>query len=200
MAKAMEFSSVEPIIQKICDGAVRALGRFCNLTDMEPQAMHESFMASYVFDRLGRKISMAPEVTVSTLWKWNRTDNNIIPPMPTHIEKKRKQRIDLTLFTPQNVQKEYQHIWALIEFKRNYGVDRDYEKLRALLPFFDGCDFGVACGVVDAEKHHDWLAHEEPEAAAGRGERFVTSALWKTVIEGRPRSFVVFAHLFTAPS
>jgi hypothetical protein len=52
-------------------------------------------MASYVFDRLGETLSLAPELTVSTLWTWKNSDADLIPPLPEGI--KPQQRIDLAL-------------------------------------------------------------------------------------------------------
>ena len=67
-----DFSPIEPIVQRICDTAVEALARFYELTEFPPDWMHESFMASYVFERLGEETSMMPEVMVSTLWAGTR--------------------------------------------------------------------------------------------------------------------------------
>ena len=108
---------------------------------------------------------MAPEVTVSNLWKWANTDyaTNITPPMPKEVERYAQQRIDLSLFTPQDANKEDQGLWGLVEFKRRGTVDSDYEKLTNLLPLLDG-SFGAACGVVDAETERDWLTTEAPRA------------------------------------
>lgn len=194
----MDFRSIEPAIQGICDCAVKALGRYCKLTGLYHWDMHESFIASYVFDHLGTKISMAPEMTVSTLWRWSKTDykNNTTPAMPSNVKKHQSKRIDLTLFAPQDVPKDQQHIQALVELKRNGSVEGDYERLPLLL-LFDGCDFGAACGVIDAVRSRNWVEHEAPNRAALDGERFITSEPWNTVIEGQPRSFLVFAHLFT---
>ena len=154
-------------------------------------------MASYVFDHLGKEISMMPEVMVSTLWTWNKAENDFpTPPLPEEI--RGQQRIDLVLFTPQDVPKNEQRIWCLIEFKRDSRVGGDITKMKSLLPLFDGCDFGAACGVVEVEKYPNWFNKERAEATA-RGERFVTSQPWNAIIANKARSFVVFAHLFATP-
>jgi hypothetical protein len=73
--------------------------------------MHESFMASFVFDRLGEKRSMAPELMVSTIWEWNHYHTLPVPPLPSGI--KPQQRVDLTLFAPPEAPKDDQHPCAL---------------------------------------------------------------------------------------
>jgi hypothetical protein len=192
-----DFSPIEPIVQRICDTAVEALARFYELTEFPPDWMHESFMASYVFERLGEETSMMPEVMVSTLWGWNKTEGSR-PPPPLPPELRGQQRTDLVLFAPQKVPRDEQGIWCLIEFKRDSRVDGDINKIKSLLPFFDGCDFGAACGVVDLKKYHSGWLDEERVQTEERGERFVTSTPWEVAIEGRQRSFVVCAWVFTA--
>jgi hypothetical protein len=104
----MDFERIKPVIQQICDCAVGALRRFCDLTDLPPTDMHESFLASYVFDRIGEKVSMAPELMAATIWDWNHNGTS----MPCGV--KRQQRIDLTLFEPQEVPKDQQHPWGAL--------------------------------------------------------------------------------------
>ncbi|HTT78752.1 MAG TPA: hypothetical protein VMF86_03650 [Stellaceae bacterium] len=195
-----DFETIEPVIQRICDSAADALRRFFKLTDFPPDWMHESFMASYVFHRLGNEISMMPEVKVSTLWEWNRSTTNG-PPQPLPDENlgqkiRGQRRVDLVVFRPWNIPKNQQHIWCLIEFKRNAEVGSDICKLKPLLPLFVGCEFGAACGVADTDKWGDWLL-EEPKTALARGERFLTCQQpWRTPDEAR--SFTVFAYVFPA--
>ena len=147
--------------------------------------MHESFMASYVFDHLGEQNSMAPEIMASTIWGWNHTK-----PMPEEVKK--QQRIDLTLFAPQNAPKSEQHPWCFIELKRNWNVENDYWKLKSLLPLLE-CPFGAVCGVLEETEANtrQWLPKETPA-----GERFVVSRQWTAKVKERQRTFVVAGYLF----
>jgi hypothetical protein len=178
-----DFDATEATVQQICDCAAQSLFRFCQLTDFPPEAMHESFMASYVFDRLGSEISMAPELMASTIWGWNNKE-----PMGSGI--KAQQRIDLTLFAPQELPKKEQHPWCFIEFKRRGLVDTDYWKIKTLLPVLE-CPFGVACGAEagTGASTHAWLKEATPS-----GERFVVSKAVE--IAEWEHSYVVFAYLF----
>ena len=183
-----DFSPIEGILQEICDCAVQALGQFWNLTDFHPKAMHESFMASYVFDRLGCKFSMAPELMVRTIWDWNN------PGKPLPLGVKPQRRIDLTLFQPQNFPKEDQHTWCLVEFKRNWGIENDCWRVKSLLPLLQS-PFGAACGVLAETEAsvRDWLPKETPPGAS-----FVISKQLDVNIDGKLCSFVVAGYLFAS--
>jgi hypothetical protein len=190
-----DFEEIRPSVQLICNTAAKALARFHKLTDYSPYTMHESFLASYVFDRLGAKISMMPEVMISTLWEWYHSGTDSPPPLfPSGV--RRQSRIDLVLFAPQTAQKCEQYIWGLVEFKRNWGVSRDIEKVKALLPLF-GYPFGVVCGIVEPERYPGWLDQERADMEA-KAEHFIFSPPWEAKIAGKRRSFVIFAHLFAA--
>lgn len=195
----IDFTLIKAVLQEICDCAVQALGRFSELTNFHPKAMHESFMASYAFDRLGGKISMAPELMVRTISDWNN------PGVPLPAGVKPQQRVDLTLFEPQNVQKDDQNTWCLIEFKRLSGnVNADYEKVKSLLPVLD-CPFGAACGVVEdtVSGVQSWLPKETLP-----GEHYVISKPWigeiatkhgdGTITRGQS-TFVMYSYLFANP-
>jgi len=159
----MNYKLIEPFVEQICNSAVDALRRFCELTDLAPTDMHESFLASYVFDRTGEKISLAPELMVATIWKWNHNEK----PMPPGITK--QQRIDLTLFGPQEVPKDRQHPWCFIEFERRGSVDTDYWKLKELTRLLE-CPFGAAC-CVDRNTESNtrqWLQETTPAGESHR--------------------------------
>jgi hypothetical protein len=185
-----DFTAVETAMQDVCNYAVDSLGRFSHLTDLGPQSMHESFMASFVFDRLGEKRSMAPELMVSTIWKWKHYHTQPVPPLPSGI--KPQQRVDLTLFAPPEAPNHNHHPWCFIEFKRNWNVETDYWKLKSFTKLLE-CPCGFASGILrDTEANtRQWLGDE----ARTLGERFVVSRQWN---DSRQCPFVVAGWLFAS--
>jgi hypothetical protein len=184
---AMDYKVIKQFIQQICDCAVEALPRFCELMDLPATEMHESSLVSYVFDCIGEKISLEPELMAKTIWQWNHNGK------PTPPGVKRQQRIDLTLFEPQDVPKNDQHPLCFIEFKRHGNVDNDYRKLKDLTRLLE-CPIGAACGIDrNAADLPRWLQETMPA-----GERFVVSKEWE--FAKTQTRLVVFSKLFaTAP-
>lgn len=54
------FNTILPTVQRLCDSAAQSLHHYHTLTDLDPSGIPETFIASFVFDRLGNGISMAP--------------------------------------------------------------------------------------------------------------------------------------------
>ena len=183
-----DITGLREVVEQICETAVDAIFRYHKLTDWSPRNCPESFIESYILDRLGDRISLNSQISLQKLWCWIRDDSDKNSP------DQGGQKLDLVINDNTKTPiKKCQDVWAIVELKRPdrgvRGVEEDKRKLKEILPQIRNCPFGVVVGI---EKYPNARLEEETRK---NGRFFIRSKPKSCDVDGERKTFVGFAYL-----
>ena len=182
-----DLNASSKLLRDVCHLAAEAAFRYVEISGEDPgQDMPESFLSSFVFDRVGATATL--ETSIGKLFEWNRDQRLRTVDRVTAMEEvvaevslplvleslNGRPRVDLVLFQGESpVKKDEQRLLALVEFKRHRLCEQDRNKLLAILDHIDTCRWGVICSVLDVTSEPEWLQKEKQQAEAAGDRWFV---------------------------
>jgi hypothetical protein len=184
MSNDEDLNEIREVADRFCETAVEAVFRYHDLTEWDPKAVPESFIQSYILDRIGERISLNLEIPVPQLWTWIGDRSQVPSDLGREV-------VDFVINKTNSPIKSAQDVWAIAELKRHDSVGGDRYKISNILPLFKSCQFGVAIGIADITQPKPWLDEE----ALKEGPYFVRSEPKSRLVEGKKRTFVGFAYV-----
>ncbi len=159
--------TLDELMRELCEAAADAVYRYADVSGEMAHdtglVMPESFVAGFVFDKLGSKlgskVSMTLETNTHTLARHNedakarhsaRRFNQTAVDVALKKLGGRKRKIDLVVYQGESPKKDEHDPFALVEFKL-LKLGRDRERLLDILEVIDVCPYGVVCRVLSVK-------------------------------------------------
>jgi hypothetical protein len=153
----MKTDDIVTVIREFCKHGARAVSRYVEVSDLDPEAMPEYFMPAFIFDHMGNDVSMTLETNFLTLLEFNMHAKGGHRESPAMEDIRAlaiaadlgKPRVDLVIYADPHLPKNKQPFLALVEFKKGWisaGEGGDRDKLQRVLKHIDICKYGVVCG------------------------------------------------------
>jgi hypothetical protein len=187
------FSTVRPAADAICNAMEKAVRRYAEVSGLRlGNELIESFLPSFVFDRLGDQYAMTLETNTKRLLARDAMARGRAPDVEagraaelaaTVRQLDPTERVDLVLYREQEGERSQWPFLALVEFKLWRGWPDDHAKLLRILQRLETCPFGIVCFIAAGAAAGGWL---EPygESARQAGDVWLLSQMTDVIDKG----------------